>query len=97
MKLEIFESYTEAVCKKMGVSQDELFSKSKDRYITDARALLFALCDRRGMRKTAIQRLCNMKGANISYTAITNSIRRNGRISDDDDYIRLMERIENNV
>ena len=55
MKAKIFNQYVDEVCDTFELSINELFQKTKEKRIVDARQMLFYLCCKRTMTVKSIE------------------------------------------
>jgi chromosomal replication initiation ATPase DnaA len=98
MKSEIFDRYTDLVCKRFDISREMLFSKTKKREIVDARQLLFFLCYNRPMSMAYIQKFMLKGGLNIAHTSIIKGIRNiEDKLKYDEDYISVVTNLVKSV
>ena len=67
---ELFDQYAEAVCSVYHVTSEELFTKGKRRDITDARHLLYYLCNDRGLRVMTVMRYMKDSGYDTEHRSI---------------------------
>jgi chromosomal replication initiation ATPase DnaA len=98
MKEQIFNQYAQRVAKLFGITEEQLFSRTKIREIVDARQLLIYLCYKRPMKLVTIETFLNNKGHKINHSTIGHSIKIvDQKITDDRDYRTIISNIENSV
>jgi chromosomal replication initiation ATPase DnaA len=94
MKVQIFQNYVDKVSEVFGLSEKEMFTKTKKRDIVDARHLLYYLCYTRPMRLKYIQDYMSEKGYHIKHSTIIHGINIvEEKIKEDRDYKKVIERI----
>ena len=94
IKKEVFNAYVKQVCEKFGVSEEELFSKTKKRDITIARHFLIYLCYKRYMRLSKIQEFLKERGYDTKHQPIKYAIvvvRK--KMRKDEDYRAIFDEI----
>jgi chromosomal replication initiation ATPase DnaA len=98
-KEEIFESYTKAVCDRFSIEENtQLFKKTKQREVVDARYTLYYMCRKRPMRISRIQRFMHNKGYDIAHSCIIYGINQmSDMIKSDKDYEVLIKELEEDV
>lgn len=74
MKQDIFNTYVDRVAKLFGITKEELFRKSKQRDLVDARFLLYYLCYIRPMQINYIQKYMTESGYKIEHSSIIHGI-----------------------
>jgi chromosomal replication initiation ATPase DnaA len=89
MKKGIFNMYVKLICDGLDLSEDDLFSSSRNREIAHSRHLLYKLCYQRPMTINQIVSLMDGKGHSTTYENIRQSITSisksmNGRNKDKD-------------
>tara|TARA_R110002020_G_scaffold137295_1_gene306222 strand:- start:1870 stop:2166 length:297 start_codon:yes stop_codon:yes gene_type:complete len=98
MKKEIFNKYVEAVAKKFGITEEELFTNTKKRETVDARQIVYWLCADRNMSIGYIQNYLSTKGFGVSHSTIIHGKRRaNNLIEEDIDLSRIVQDIKRSV
>ena len=98
MKAEVFDRYTDLVCKRFDISREMLFSKTNKRDIVDARQLLFFLCYNRPMSMAYIQKFMLGAGLKIAHTSIIKGIRNvEDKLKYDDDYVSVVTSLTKSV
>lgn len=98
MKEDVFNQYVERVADLYSITKEELFTKSKKRYIVDARQLLYYLCFNRHMKLIIIQKFMEDNGYKISHNSVTlgvNSVV--SKIKEDRDYKSIINDIDKAV
>jgi len=98
MKQEIFNKYVEKVSSMYRISKEDMFSKTKQREMVDARHLLYFLCSNRCMRVKYIQKYLSDLGYNVNHSNIIYGISAiEKKIKEDADYMRVVKHFENSV
>jgi chromosomal replication initiation ATPase DnaA len=98
MKKEIFNSYVIGIANTFGISQEELFSKSRKRELVDARQLLYYLCASRPMRISLIQECMVENGYETQHSPIIHGIESmKKKLKEDPDYRVVVHRLEEAV
>ncbi len=98
MKQEIFEKYATNVADEFGIPKDLLFVKTKERNFTVARHMLYYLCSKRPINISSIMTYMGQRGYEIGHSSIIYGINKTEeRMSEDRDYVRVINRILNNV
>lgn len=98
MKQEIFTKYVDKVANLFGMTTEDMFKKTKDRNIVDARQLLYFLCHNRSMRIKFIQTQLAEMGHKINHSSIIYGISRvEKRMKEDYDYQRIVRQFESSV
>jgi len=70
MKKGIFIAYVKLVCEGMNITNEELFSKTRNREVANARFILYYLCYERPMTVNQIVSLMYDEGYYISYESV---------------------------
>tara|TARA_R110000764_G_scaffold69437_1_gene143731 strand:+ start:381 stop:692 length:312 start_codon:yes stop_codon:yes gene_type:complete len=97
-KEEIFKAYAEVVCDRFKISQSQLFNKSKQREIVDARFTLYYMCSKRPMRTSQIQKFMANDDYDIAHSCIIYGIKQMTKtIDNDEDYKDVIQELENNA
>ena len=94
MKKNIFEQYVKAIINLFSITEEELFTKSKRKDLTDARFLLYYLCYNRPMKIRYIQDYMAWKGYVIGHSSIIhgiNEVKKN--IELDTDYKNICQEL----
>lgn len=98
MKEEVFNKYADKVSKLFGITKEELFSRTKERDVVDARQLLIYLCFNRQMKNITIAKFLKKNGHVTYHHTIAHSVKMvNKKIEDDRDYQTIINNIENSV
>lgn len=95
MKEEIFNSYVDSILKVFRITREQLFNKSKDQNLVDARYMLYYLCSIRPMRILYIQTYMAENGYKVGHSSIIRGIKSlKYRMEGDDDYKMIIDRIK---
>ena len=95
MKEKVFKQYVDKVCSLFNITQDELFQKTKQRHITDARQLLYYVLKNRPMKILYIQKHKANNGYSINHSSVIHGINSVvKKINDDRDYSSIINSIE---
>ena len=95
MKAKIFNQYVDEVCDTFELSIDELFQKTKEKRIVDARQMLFYLCCKRNMTVKSIEVYMEKKGLPTAHSTIVHHYREMAvKVSNDQDIENIANRIE---
>jgi len=98
MKADVFIQYVDIISKMFRISKEEMFSKSKNRDVVDARQLLYYLCSVRPMRISYIQRYMNDNGCDVKHSTIIHGINAvTKKMSEDRDYVSIVRKLESKV
>ena len=98
MKKEIFNQYVNAISSLLGIKKEELFVKSKQRELVDARPLLYYVCFHRPMRIMYIQNHMKDNGYEISHNSVIHGVKIvTQRLAEDADYTSIINSIEKSV
>ena len=98
MKKEIFDKYATNVADEFGIPKELLFVKSKERNFTNARHMLYYLCSKRPIAVSSIMMYMGQNGYEIGHSSIIYGIHQTERrMSEDKDYVRVINRILSNV
>ena len=98
LKFELFNQYASEVCKVFVVSEDNIFEKTKEQSVVDARYLLYYLSFSRGINQTYIKKFMKMRGYDIPHSTIHYGIKQvNKKLAKDQDYQVVIDRINFNV
>ena len=96
MKKNIFEQYVKAINSLFSITEEELFTKSKRKDLTDARFLLYYLCYNRPMKIRYIQDYMANKGYDISHSSVIHGINQvSEKVENDSDYHNLVNTLNN--
>ena len=95
MKEPIFNQIAENVCSLYDISREQLFTKTKERKVVDARHLLYYGCMDRQIRLGYIQQYLTKNGYKVSHSSILHGI---GVVKEmmnkDEDYKTITNRIQ---
>ena len=98
MKKEIFNQYVNAISSLLGIKKEELFVKSKQRELVDARPLLYYVCFHRPMRIMYIQNHMKDNGYEISHNSVIHGVKIVTQwLAEDADYTSIINSIEKSV
>jgi chromosomal replication initiation ATPase DnaA len=98
MKEDVFNQYVVRVLDLYSITKEELFTKSKKRYIVDARQLLYYLCFNRNMKLITIQKFMEDNGYKISHCSVTLGINSVAdKVKEDRDYKSIINDIDKAV
>lgn len=96
MKEYIFKQYTENICAHLGINSSDLFVKSREAGVVEARQLLFYLChDKRQMGFTEIKSYTDKVGleqdvSNIKYAV--DSFK--SKLEKDPDLLHIIQKLD---
>ena len=91
MKLNIFNDYVTEVANLYNLEEEQIFLKSKERGIVDARHLLYYLCYFRPMKLKYIQEYMAQRGYEIGHSSIIHGIQAvQNAIEKDEDYQKVI-------
>ena len=94
MKVKIFQNYVDSVRQIFGLTEKEMFTKTKKRDVVDARHLLYYLCYTRPMRLKYIQDYMADKGYDVKHSTIIHGINIvEDKIKEDPDYKSVIQSI----
>lgn len=98
MKHDIFDAYVERVCKFYDISKDKIFTKHIGREASDARQMIWWLCDKRHIRPMYIKKHTERHGLRVAHSTISHGILAfESRIQKDDDLLKIISNIENSI
>lgn len=98
MKSEVFNQYVERVTDLFDITKEQLFSKSREQILVDARYLLYYLCYNRPMQVMYIEKYVNENGYSIKHSSIISGIKSvERRVAEDKDYLSIIKEIEKAV
>ena len=98
MKKNIFDQYVNEVCKTYGLTSEELFAKTKQNDITEARQMLYYLCHNRRIKNVEIARYVNEYGLDVSAPNVRYSINKMlDVVREDEDYGYVINKINSCV
>lgn len=92
-----FKSNLESVLKQFGLTEPELFRRTKQRLNVDARQVLFLMCRRDGIPICYIQDYLEQMGYNVTHSTIIHGINRAESTISCDRTIRKMIENESGV
>tara|TARA_R100001463_G_C3420847_1_gene210244 strand:- start:298 stop:591 length:294 start_codon:yes stop_codon:yes gene_type:complete len=91
MKLNIFNDYVRGVAILYNIEEEQIFEKTKERGIVDARHLLYYLCYYRPMKLKYIQDYMEQRGYSIGHSSIIHGIQSVQKAIDEDgDYQKVI-------
>ena len=94
MKYELFNRLASEVSEVFGLNEEDIFKKSKERAIVDARYLLYYLCKTNKIKLTYIQSYMERRGYVIPHSTIHHGIKEVGKkIEEDNDYQVVVDSI----
>tara|TARA_R100001510_G_C7642120_1_gene199717 strand:- start:53 stop:388 length:336 start_codon:yes stop_codon:yes gene_type:complete len=89
----LFDLYVRRVCAAYVISEQEMFSRTKNNDVTEARQMLFLLCYGRPMRVSKITQFVNDRGLSFHHTAVLYSIDRGmEKLIDNEDFREVVKR-----
>lgn len=98
MKKDIFNQYVTQVAKMYHISEDDLFKKTREQDIVDARHMLFYLCINRPMPIYAVKNYMADRGLPLQQSAIANGVNKfEKHLAEDPDYSYAISSIEKAV
>ena len=98
MKKNIFDQYVSEVCKTYDIDIKELFAKTKQNDITEARQMLYYLCHNRRIKNVEIARYVNEYGLSVSAPNVSYSINKMlDIVRGDEDYGHVINKINSCV
>jgi len=98
MKKDIFENYVKLICKRLGVTQEELFTKNKRRDLADARQLLYYMCFNHKMQVAHIKKYMLDNGYYVQHPTVIHGIKEiQKKMIDDYDYVRVINELNDAV
>lgn len=98
MKSDLFNQYVTAISDMSGVHPADLFSKNKTRAISDARHILYYVCNKRNMPASYIRKYMSDNGYDIGFHPIAYGIKCvEKKIELDPDYRSIIESVEKSV
>lgn len=94
MKKKIFDEYVDAICEHFDIERGDLFHKSKDKVLSDARHLLYYICWIRPMSVSYIQRFMADSGYKTPHSSIVYGYKKIEQLVDEDpDYHNIVNKI----
>ncbi len=98
MKKDIFLKYCTAVMALYKVEMGVFFSNSKNKDASEARYMVYYLCQQRDIMVTHIQKYMAQEGYDPSHCAVHRGIKKiKERVAEDRDYATIVSRIENST
>jgi chromosomal replication initiation ATPase DnaA len=95
MKKEIFNQYVTHICKMYHIGEDDLFKKTREQDVVDARHMLFYLCFNRPMPIYTIKNYMAERGLPLQQSAIVNGVKKlEKHLANDPDYSYAISTIE---
>jgi len=95
MKINIFNNYVTKVAEIYNIEEEQIFEKTKERGIVDARHLLYYLCYYRPMKLTYIQDYMKARGYEIGHSSIIHGIQSVEKLKkEDSDYDIVIKGID---
>ena len=95
MKEEIFNKYVTEVADVFKIEEGQVFDKSKKRTFSDARHLLYYLCEQRHIRLVTIQSYMSDRGYSVAHQSIMHGIKAaKSRVSEDKDYKLIIKKLK---
>tara|TARA_R110002012_G_scaffold279242_1_gene467184 strand:+ start:2103 stop:2417 length:315 start_codon:yes stop_codon:yes gene_type:complete len=97
MKKDIFNAYAEAIADQFHVTLGEMFTKTRQREMVQARQMLYFLAKERPMRLSYIKRFMEENGLPVDYATITYGYKKaKNYVDNDPDYKFVVDTIANN-
>ena len=98
MKKDILEHFTSEICDLFSIKRESFFNKSKKRELSDARYLLYYLCERRKIQLCYIEKYMVENGYHITHSTLRHGIKSViKKINEDSDYETVIRSIERTV
>lgn len=98
MKKEVFNQYAEKIAHMFGISREQMFSKSRDRNVVDARHLLYYMCSTRPMQLIYIQKFLEEEGFITKHPPLIHGVKVvTSRLKEDPDYNRIIQKLKESV
>ena len=95
MKEYIYKQYLNNILNHLDIKINELLQKTKERRITEARYMLYYLCDQRGMSNSEIQSYMGSQGFDVPLNNIQYGIKKIGEtITNDSDYKHIVKKLK---
>ena len=95
MKEYIYKQYLNNILDHLEINLNDLLNKTKERRITEARYMLYYLCNQRGMSNSDIQSYMNTQGFEVPLNNIQYGIERmNDIITNDSDYKHIVRKLK---
>lgn len=94
MKKEIFNTYTKNICNLFGITETDIFLKSKKRKLSNARHFLYYMCHNRPMEIHEILEYMADSGYNTCNRSVTYGVEQISiKIKRDEDYQYIIDHI----
>ena len=98
MKKEIFLKYIESILKQFEIDRANMISNNKKRKFSEARNLLYFMCNKRSIRHCDIIQYMTEEGYTPNHCQVYRGIKSVERkIIEDHDYKTIVSRLENAV
>jgi len=98
MKKEVFNQYAERIADMFGITKEQLFSKTRNRTIVDARHLLYYMCSTRPMQLIYIQKFLQEEGYDTMHPPLIHGINVvTKRLREDPDYRTIVNKLKESV
>lgn len=99
MKRKIFNQFVLIISKRFGLTQEELFERSKKLLVVHARQLLFYMCyEKRNMRYGELQEYVIDCGLDLNTSSIRNGVQKIRELAKkDQDYKIIIDNINNQI
>tara|TARA_R100000734_G_C3307866_1_gene98463 strand:+ start:508 stop:807 length:300 start_codon:yes stop_codon:yes gene_type:complete len=95
MKEYIYKQYLNNILDHLEINLNDLLNKTKERRITEARYMLYYLCNQRGMSNSDIQSYMKTQGFEVPLNNIQYGIERmNDIITNDSDYKHIVRKLK---
>lgn len=95
MKEYIFKQYLDNILNHLGITLDELLDETKERRITEARYMLYYMCQKRGMQNAEIQSYMKTQGFDVALSTMQRGVEKAKEIIDNDsDYKYIVRKLE---
>lgn len=95
MKEYIYKQYLNNILDHLEINLNDLLNKTKERRITEARYMLYYLCNQRGMSNSDIQSYMRTQGFEVPLNNIQYGIERmNDIITNDSDYKHIVRKLK---
>jgi len=96
MKEYIFKQYLDNILNHLGITLDELLDETKERRITEARYMLYYMCQKRGMQNAEVQSYMKAQGFDVALSTMQRGVEKAKEIIDNDsDYKYIVGKLEN--
>ena len=95
MKEYIYKQYLNNILDHLEINLNDLLNKTKERRITEARYMLYYLCNQRGMSNSDLQSYMKTQGFEVPLNNIQYGIERmNDIITNDSDYKHIVRKLK---